>query len=156
MCRGGMVDYSEMISCYSDLHPDHTQQLTDHAIDYIAKHRPDFTFLYMHDPDALGHGKGWMSPEYMDAVAMCWRNIARIMSTLDDEYAVIVMADHGGHDRMHGTSQSEDMTIPIIAYGKPFEAGKKMTGLSILDVAPTIVTLLGVEIPQDWEGKSFV
>jgi predicted AlkP superfamily phosphohydrolase/phosphomutase len=48
------------------------------------------------------------------------------------------------------------MTIPIIAYGTPFDAGKELSGLSILDVAPTIVTLLGVEIPRDWEGRSLV
>ena len=156
MCRGGMVDYSEMISCYSNLQSDPTGELTDHAIDYIAKYRPDFTFLYMHDPDGAGHGKGWMSQEYMDAVAYCWKNIERIIATLDDEYVVFVMADHGGHDRMHGTLQPEDMTIPIIAYGTPFDAGKELSGLSILDVAPTIVTLLGVEIPRDWEGRSLV
>jgi predicted AlkP superfamily phosphohydrolase/phosphomutase len=57
---------------------------------------------------------------------------------------------------MHGTLQPEDMTIPIIAYGTPFDAGKELSGLSILDVAPTIVTLLGVEIPRDWEGRSLV
>ena len=156
MCRGGMVDYSEMISLYSNLHPNHSEELTDHCIAYIAKHRPDFTFLYLGDPDEVGHGKGWMSPEYMASVAQSWKFIERVMATLDDEYVVIVMADHGGHDRMHGTTLPEDMTIPFIAYGKPFEAGRKLENVSILDVAPTIVTLLGVEIPKDWEGKSLV
>lgn len=156
MCRGGMVDYSEMISEYSHLHPNFTDELTDHAISYIAKHRPDFVFLYMGDPDGAGHRNGWMSQEYMDAVKHCWEKIKQVMDTLDDEYAVIVMADHGGHDRMHGTTLPEDMTIPVIAYGKPFEAGKRLEGISILDIAPTIVTLLDVEIPRDWEGKSLV
>ncbi len=156
MCRGGMVDYSEMISQYSEFHPNHMDELTDHCLAYIEKYRPDFTFLYYGDTDEIGHSKGWMGPEYLASVAHCWRNIDRIIAALDDEYVVFVLADHGGHDRMHGTLQPEDMTIPFIAYGKPFEPGKQLEGISILDVAPTIVTLLGVDIPKDWEGKSLV
>ena len=34
-------------------------------------------------------------------------------------------ADHGGHDRTHGTGSPEDMTIPFIIKGKNFKAGEK-------------------------------
>ena len=34
-------------------------------------------------------------------------------------------ADHGGHDRTHGTDSPEDMTIPFIIKGKDFKAGEK-------------------------------
>ncbi len=156
MCRGGMVDYTEMISQYSEFHPNHMDELADHCVAYIQKYRPDFTFLYLGDPDEIGHGKGWMGPEYMASIKHSWKIIDRVVNAMDEEYVIFVMADHGGHDRMHGTQLPEDMTIPFIACGKPFEAGKVLENISILDIAPTIVTLLGVEIPKDWEGKSLV
>ena len=34
-------------------------------------------------------------------------------------------ADHGGHDRTHGTDSPEDMTIPFIIKGKNFKVGEK-------------------------------
>jgi len=57
---------------------------------------------------------------------------------------------------MHGTTEPEDMTIPVIFYGKAFEAGKVMKNVNIKDIAPTIATLQGVKIPDEWEGKSLV
>ena len=36
-------------------------------------------------------------------------------------------ADHGGHDRTHGTDSPEDMTIPFIIKGKNFKVGEKIS-----------------------------
>ena len=36
------------------------------------------------------------------------------------------------------------------------EAGKRFEGGSILDIAPTVVNLLGLEPDDEWEGKSLV
>lgn len=44
------------------------------------------------------------------------------------------------------------MTIPVFCLGKPFAPGKELDHISILDVAPTIASLLGAEIPREWEG----
>ena len=68
----------------------------------------------------------------------------------------IVTADHGGHDRTHGTDMPEDMTIPLFIRGKEAEAGKKLEEASILDIAPTVAKLLGVRKPRDWEGKELL
>jgi len=44
------------------------------------------------------------------------------------------------------------MTIPMFYIGKGFEAGKRFPGGSILDIAPTIAKLMGVEPADEWEG----
>ena len=82
--------------------------------EYIAEENPDFTFLYLGHVDSAGHNFGWMSVEYMDAIDKSWKNIDRIVSTLPEDYAVIITADHGGHDRTHGTEMAEDLLIPIM------------------------------------------
>ena len=65
-------------------------------------------------------------------------------------------ADHGGHDRTHGTDSPEDMTIPFIIKGKDFKAGEKLENVSIKDIAPTVAKLLDIAPDQAWEGKSLV
>ena len=64
--------------------------------------------------------------------------------------------EKGGHDRIHGTELPEDMTIPMFFIGPDFEAGKMLSGISLLDLAPTIATIMGAPIPREWEGKSIV
>ena len=80
----------------------------------------------------------------------------RVIEEAGKEYAVIVTADHGGHDRAHGTDMPEDMTIPMFFVGKEFEAGKELHGISILDLAPTIADIMKISVPREWEGKSIL
>jgi len=72
-----------------------------------------------------------------------------------NEYTVIVTADHGGHDRNHGTDLPEDMTIPMFFFGPAFEPGKQFQG-SILDLAPTITALMKIPPAKEWEGHSLI
>lgn len=130
--------------------------VTDAAIDYIQKESPDFSFVYLGWTDEAGHKHGWMSDEYMRAMDGSWKQIQRIRDILTEEYTLIVIADHGGHDRTHGTDMPEDMTIPVLIEGKDFEAGKELPEVSIKDIAPTIAALVGVEADDEWEGKSLL
>ena len=75
---------------------------------------------------------------------------------LPQEYSLIVTADHGGHDQNHGTECPEDMTIPMIFWGEPFQAGVQAQGLTILDIAPTVASLLELHPLTEWEGKTLL
>ena len=130
--------------------------LTDVAIDFLAKNDIDFTFLYLALTDEVGHAHGWMSDEYMRAMKLSWIDIDRIVSSLSDDYTVIITADHGGHDRTHGTELPEDMTVPMVILGKDVDVNKNLDGVSIKDIAPTVVKLLGVEPEPEWEGTSML
>lgn len=130
--------------------------LTDELIKYLKNYDTDFTFLYFGYPDMVGHNHGWMTDEYMDAIQNSWDNIEKIMSELGDEYTYIITADHGGHDRTHGSDMPEDMLIPVIINGKELEAGKELSSVNIIDIAPTVTKLLGVEPDSEWEGTSIL
>lgn len=130
--------------------------LTDAVVEYLRENDVDFTFLYLGHPDDAGHGSGWMEKEYMDSVAGAWENIARVLETLQEDYTVIITADHGGHGRVHGTELPEDMTIPMFLLGKDFAPGKILENVGIMDIAPTVTALLGVDADDDWEGKSLL
>ena len=131
--------------------------LTDRALARIRKSKPDFVFLYMVETDDKGgHDNGWMTEAYLQRISTAVDNIKRVVEECGNEYTVIITADHGGHNRTHGTDLPEDTTIPMFYFGKQFEAGKRFIGGSILDIAPTIAKLMGVATAVEWEGTSLL
>lgn len=126
-------------------------RLVDAAIPYLKEPDAHFTFLYFGWPDAAGHGFGWMGEEYLHSVSMTWDSMDRVISTLNEDDLVIITADHGGHGRSHGADIPEDMTIPILFYNPKFTE-RKLEKASILDIAPTVTSVLGVAADPDWEG----
>ena len=97
-----------------------------------------------------------MSDTYLDYIKHAIDNVKKVIDCVGDEYTVIVTADHGGHDRCHGTELAEDMTIPMIFHGEEFEKNKELENISILDIAPTIADIMNLEVPREWEGKSIL
>ena len=153
--RPGSLVSSEYVNAYAFDHTDGI--LTDRALAYINAAHPDFVFLYMVETDEKGgHDSGWMSETYLDYIKCAIDNVKRVIEEVGDEYHVIVTADHGGHDRCHGTDLSEDMTIPMIFHGKAFKAATELCGVSILDIAPTIADIMNVAPEREWEGKSLI
>lgn len=132
-------------------------KITDAAISYINSEAPDFLFLYLGETDEVGgHDCGWMSEQYMKSVSKALSCVEKLKNSISDDYTIILVADHGGHDRCHGDDIPEDMTIPVVLCGKPFEKGKQLEGASIKDVSVTIAKLLDVPTVKEWEGKALV
>ncbi len=129
-------------------------KITDAAIKYINAETPDFLFLYLGETDEVGgHDCGWMSEQYMKSVSKALSCVEKLQNSISDEYTIILCADHGGHDRSHGSDMPEDMTIPVVFCGKTFEQNKEISDVSIKDIATTIASLLEVKPAKEWEGK---
>ena len=152
VARPGSLKFAGYLNAYADEHTDGL--LTDRALQCIEKYHPDFVFLYMVETDEKGgHDSGWMTQTYLDYISHAIGNVKRVAEAAGDEYTIIVTADHGGHDRTHGTELPEDMTIPMFFLGKEFTPGKAIENVSILDLAPTIAKIMGVPAAREWEGK---
>ena len=155
VARPGSLLFSEYINAYSEESSD--TSLTESALARIKKNKPDFVFLYMVETDEKGgHDNGWMSEGYLKRISMAMDNIHRVIDECGEEYTIIVTADHGGHDRTHGTELPEDTTIPMFYFGKEFEQGKRFDGGSILDITPTIAKIMGVTPAPEWEGTPVI
>ena len=122
--------------------------------EYLAANETDFTFLYLGCLDEMGHAHGWLSEEYRAALDSSLELVFGIIDTLPEEYTVIITTDHGGHGFGHGSELPEDMTVPIFIMGDGFSGQTRLEGGSILDIAPTVADILGVEPSEFWEGKS--
>ena len=155
ICKPGTLDLSLFIHQLNYEHVDNI--LTDTAINYIKGASPDFVFLYLGETDDKGgHDCGWMSKTYLDYVRLAFNCVKCVVEQVGDDYTVIVTADHGGHDRIHGSKMLEDMTIPMFFRGEYFPKDKELCGVSILDITPTIADIMGIEPEREWEGKSLL
>ena len=154
LSRPGSLAYSKFISGRYGYEASN-EALTDDAIAYVNAEKPDFAFLYLGFVDEAGHGHGWMGEEYMYSVKESLDCIERVMNSVPEDYTIIITADHGGHDRSHGTELPEDMTIPLFIYDPEWE-GRELSEANIMDIAPTITALAGVSPDRDWEGRDLL
>lgn len=133
--------------------------IAEAAAAYFAEKKPGLMFVHFPDPDSAGHKFGWGSPEQIHAFAEADAGLKILVDGIEKagltkETTVIVSADHGGHDRTHGSKSPEDMTIPWVTFGKAVKPGFTITDpVTTFDTAATALFLLGLEIPADWDGK---
>jgi predicted AlkP superfamily pyrophosphatase or phosphodiesterase len=129
-------------------------ELTQVALQWLTNHDFHFAFIYLGKTDIVGHEDGWMSAPYLSALNEADKCIASVIEALPDDTHYIVMADHGGHGRTHGTQLEEDMYIPVLTLGPDIKMGEKLEDcVSIIDIAPSILQILGVPAPKEWVGK---
>lgn len=113
----------------------------------------DFTFLHLGSGDEIGHKFGWMSDEQIRHIEVLDSFVGMVLDAMSATDTLIVHSDHGGHDRTHGTASPDDMTIPWMAYGTGIRANHNIhSELNLLNTAPTVAHILGIEIAAQWEG----
>lgn len=152
LARPGNIHYSHFRDSYHN--PDGDDETIAEATSFIQREHPDFAFVYIGTVDTTGHAYGWMSKEYLNQLEHVDKLLDGLFASLPSEYTLIVQSDHGGHDRHHGTDSPEDMTIPWMAAGPNIRKGYAIqASVSLLDTAPTIARILGIQPHREWEGK---
>jgi len=152
LARPGHIHYSYFKDSSYD--PDGDDASVEEAARYISKFQPDFIFLYIGTVDTTGHAHGWMSDRYLKQLEHVDSLLGGFFESLPSNYITIIHSDHGGHDRNHGTDSEEDMTIPWIVVGDTIKKGHEIQSrVSLLDTAPTIAKLLGIQPHHEWEGQ---
>lgn len=154
LSRPGSLTASVMLRNLERPIPDCDSELIDVTLRWLLSHDCDFAFIYLGKTDVVGHDYGWMSQPYLNAIHHADRCINRITDALPPETTYLVMADHGGHAQTHGTMMDEDMLIPLLFQGPKIPKGKRLShGASIVDVAPTILSIFGLTKPKEWVGN---
>lgn len=131
------------------------RDLAGFARAWLQSHEWTFAFVYMHNTDKTGHASGWMSEAYLGAIQNADGCIRQVCSVLPEDTVVIVTSDHGGHENTHHSDLEEDMTIPLMLYGPGIPKGHEIEeAVGIMDIAPTVLRLLGLEPPAGWMGRA--
>jgi predicted AlkP superfamily pyrophosphatase or phosphodiesterase len=128
------------------------------AAAYIKQAKPNLCVIHFPDTDSTGHKYGWGSPEQIAAFAEVDRELNTVFTAIReagiaDKSVVFISADHGGHDKTHGSNAPEDMNIPWIAWGKGVRVGADVSEpVKTYDTAATALWLLGVALPEGFDG----
>lgn len=129
-------------------------ELVEEAVRHIRKDLPDFAFLYLGTVDIAGEEHGWMTEPYFQQIARVDQAVGNLLANLPQGYNLLMQSDHGGHDNTHGTDSPEDVTIPWGVIGPGIRSGYQIgREVSLLDTAPTIAQILGIEPHPRWEGE---
>ncbi|MFN4179515.1 MAG: alkaline phosphatase family protein [Armatimonadota bacterium] len=137
------------------------------SVKVIEEVKPNLMLVHFSDPDSAGHRYGWgnekegvpPSQEFIEALQRCDKATGEIVNALKrngrwQRALVIVTADHGGHNRTHGSADPEDVNIPWIAAGGLAAQNGELKGqIKTMDTAATALAALGLNVPADWDGK---
>lgn len=143
-----------------DLKPEMSAyEVTDAIINEIEKNLPDFICLNYANADMVGHtGDFEAAVKAAEAVDECLRRL--IETALTHDYEAIVIADHGNSDYMinddgtPNTAHTKNM-VPCF-YISDHPNGAQIKDGKLGDIAPTILTLLGIDIPKEMTGNVLI
>ncbi len=157
--------------------PQDAKKLTDRALDHASRadrHTPLMLWVHYFDPHApyRAHEKyeklgGDVRGRYAQEVAYTDHHLGRLIGGLSregllEQSLVIFLSDHGeslgeGGRVMHGWSLAEEaVRVPLAFQGPNLQAREVTSPVSLLDLAPTVIDLLGGAAPPLWRGRSLI
>ena len=133
-------------------------ELTEDILPEIKAQSADFICLNFANADMVGHTGIWSAvTKAVETVDKC---VSRIVpAALENGYAVFLTADHGNADYMineDGTPNTAHTLnpVPLFLISNDFHGSLKPGKLG--DIAPTILTYLGLPIPKEMTGNVLI
>jgi 2,3-bisphosphoglycerate-independent phosphoglycerate mutase len=143
-----------------DLKPEMSAiEVTDAIVGDIEQHQPDFICLNYANTDMVGHtGVFAAAMKAAETVDACLRRL--IETALKHRYEAIIIADHGNSDYMVNDDGSPHTAhtmnpVPIFYVSGQPQADRIKDG-KLGDIAPTILTLFGMDIPKEMDGEVLI
>jgi len=128
--------------------------IRDAVIDAIRNNQPDFICLNFANPDMVGHtGVYTAIVKAVETVDACLGDVLLILKQY--RYSTIIIADHGNADfalNADGTPNTAHTTnpVPVVV----IDGGvKHIRNGKLADIAPTILHIMGIEIPEAMNGE---
>lgn len=135
-------------------------ELTKQLIEAIHSQRYDLIVCNYANPDMLGHtGNFSATVAALEVIDHCLGEIVTALQTVGGE--AIITADHGNAECMYDETTQQPHTahtsdlVPFVYIGRPAEI-THTTGGVLADIAPTLLTLLGIQQPSLMTGKSLL
>ncbi|MGJ1225815.1 2,3-bisphosphoglycerate-independent phosphoglycerate mutase [Sphingobacterium siyangense] len=141
-----------------DLQPEMSAKgITEAIINDMETLQPDFICLNFANPDMVGHtGVFEAVIKAVETVDQCTKSV--VETGLKNGYSFIILADHGNSEFMvneDGSPNTAHTTnlVPCILIDDQY---KKIADGKLGDIAPTVLQLLGVNIPVEMTGNVLV
>ncbi|HBT95833.1 MAG TPA: 2,3-bisphosphoglycerate-independent phosphoglycerate mutase [Coriobacteriia bacterium] len=158
---------SPQVATY-DLKPEMSApEVTDALVKAINENAADVYIVNYANGDMVGHTG--VLPAAVSAVEAVDKGLRRVIDAIIDKGGVaLVTADHGNSEQMvdeQGNVWTAHTVneVPLVLIAPPMggsETGEidlDKTGVARLaDIAPTLVDVMGLEIPEQWTGRSLL
>jgi 2,3-bisphosphoglycerate-independent phosphoglycerate mutase len=139
-----------------DLQPEMSaKEVTEAIIKDIDEQTPDFICLNYANADMVGHtGVFEAAIKAAETVDSCLKSLME--KALSKGYEAIVIADHGNSDYMKnddGSPHTAHTLNPVpIFYIAEDTHGRSIKDGKLGDVAPTLLKIMGLEVPEEMDG----
>jgi len=136
-------------------------EVTDHVVEAIASRKYDVIIMNIANPDMVGH------TGVMDAAVAAVHDtdvaVGRILDAVEQVNGVaLITADHGNAELMFDRRTNQPHTahttfpVPLILVDRDKRFGALRSGGVLSNVAPTILTILGIEKPAEMTADSLL
>jgi 2,3-bisphosphoglycerate-independent phosphoglycerate mutase len=136
-------------------------EITARVLEAIASDLYEVIILNFANPDMVGH------TGMLDAAIQAVKTVDECMAQVVDavlarQGCVLLTADHGNCEMMvcqdTGSPHTAHTTdqVPFILIGDQFKGQSLRKDASLRDVAPTMLALLGIPIPEEMTGRSLI
>lgn len=140
-----------------DLQPEMSaNELTDKLVRAIESQQYAMIICNYANPDMVGHtGNFKATVQAIETIDHCLGRIKKALTTVNGE--MLITSDHGNAECMFDPSTNQPHTahtinlVPLVFFGRKAKFTHHDGGL--YDIAPTMLYLLGLTIPQEMTGK---
>ena len=140
-----------------DLQPEMSSaELTEKLVAAIKSGKYDTIICNYPNGDMVGHtGVMEAAVKAVEALDHCVEEVAKAVESVGGQ--LLITADHGNAEQMRdpATGQAHtahtNLPVPLIYVGD--KNVKAVEGGKLSDIAPTMLSLMGMEIPQEMTGK---
>jgi 2,3-bisphosphoglycerate-independent phosphoglycerate mutase len=157
-CEDRVLVDSPKVATY-DLKPEMSAEgVTDALCKAIADHRHDFILCNYANADMVGHSGS--IPATIKAVETVDRCLSRVLKAAESTGTrLLVTADHGNAEQMidpeTGGPHTAHTTNPVPFVAVEWDKERPLrSGGALCDVAPTILSMLGLEQPREMSGAN--
>ena len=133
------------------------KELTNCVIDEIEHNTPNFICLNYANVDMVGHTGVYSS---INKAIECIDYYAEkvVHSAIKNNFIVMIIADHGNADFAINSDGSPNTAhtknpVPCFLINSKY---KKISDGILADIAPTILKIMGVEIPMEMTGEILI
>ena len=152
-----LIVNSPKVATY-DLQPEMSaSEVTSTIVAELKKGTTDFVCLNFANPDMVGHTGDYNAiMKAVEKVDTCTQKV--LEAGLKNDYAFLIISDHGNADfaiNPNGTPNTAHSTnlVPCLAINTGF---KNIENGKLGDIAPTILKIMGVDIPEEMTGNILI
>jgi 2,3-bisphosphoglycerate-independent phosphoglycerate mutase len=135
-------------------------EVTDKLVENILEKEYDVIIVNYANPDMVGHtGIISAATKALETVDKCLDRVIKALLKVDGQ--ALICADHGNADKMLDYDTGKPFTahtsnpVPFILVNCDLSSGLKQGG-RLSDLAPTLLDMMGIEIPKEMTGKSLL